>query len=125
MAGLAALTGPQDHVARTQALLQRKRDRIVTALARMPGVKCSSPEGSFYVFPDIRGTGLSAQAVSDFLVEQFSVAVVAGTAFGSLGEGHVRLTYACPDDVLEEGIERLTAAFVAIAERKVPKTRLN
>ena len=123
MAGLAALTGPQDHVAETQKLLQRKRDRIVSALADMPGVRCTAPEGSFYVFPDIRGTGLSAQEVSDFLVEQFSVAVVAGTAFGSLGEGHVRLTYACPDDVLEEGIERLRAGFVAIAER--PKTRLN
>jgi aspartate/methionine/tyrosine aminotransferase len=120
IAALAALTGPQDHVLQTQARLKAKRDRIVTALAQMPGVQCSSPDGSFYVFPDIRGTGMNAQDLSDFLVEEFSVAVVAGTAFGTLGEGHIRLTYACPDEMLEEGIERLQAAFATIADRKQP-----
>lgn len=117
-AALAALTGPQDHVRETQARLQTKRDKIVAALAHMPGVECTPPDGSFYVFPNIRGTGMSAQEVADFLLEEFSVAVVAGTAFGSLGEGHIRMTYACPDETLEEGIERLTSAFTAIANSK-------
>ncbi|WP_167837519.1 pyridoxal phosphate-dependent aminotransferase [Nocardia altamirensis] len=113
-AALAALTGPQDHVAHTTALLRAKRDKMVAALNQMPGVTCPAPDGSFYVFPDTRATGRSAQQVSDFLTEEFSVATVAGTAFGSLGEGHIRLTYACPDDVLDEGIERLGNAFAAI-----------
>jgi aspartate/methionine/tyrosine aminotransferase len=86
----------------------------------MPGVVSVVPDGTFYIFPDIRQTGLTSQEVSDLLMEEFSVAVVAGTAFGSLGEGHVRLTYACPDDVLDEGIERLHTAFVAIANGKRP-----
>ncbi|MFC0112435.1 pyridoxal phosphate-dependent aminotransferase [Kibdelosporangium aridum] len=118
----AALTGPQDHVQHTTQLLQTKRDKVVAALSEMPGVSCPVPDGSFYVFPDIRDTGLTAQQVSDFLTEEYSVATVAGTAFGSLGEGHIRITYACPDNVLDEGIERLSAAFEAIGAGHGPVT---
>jgi aspartate/methionine/tyrosine aminotransferase len=120
MAALAALTGPQDHIAHTQAILQARRDRLAAALATMPGVVSAVPDGTFYIFPDIRQTGLTAQQVCDLLMEEFSVAVVAGTAFGDGGEGHVRLTYACPDDILDEGIERLRTAFAAIANGKRP-----
>lgn len=118
LAALAALTGPQDHVTHTQNLLRAKRDRIVAALASMPGVNCPTPEGSFYVFPDIRQTGLTAQELCDLLMTKYGVATVAGTAFGTRGEGHLRLTYACPDDVLEEGINRLATAFEEIAQEK-------
>ncbi|WP_051342122.1 pyridoxal phosphate-dependent aminotransferase [Pseudonocardia spinosispora] len=107
LAALAALRGPQDHVAATRELLRRKRDRAVAALNKIDGISCSEPDGSFYVFPDIRGTGLTSQQFSDYMLEAHQVAVVAGTAFGDRGEGHVRLTYACPDDVLEEGLDRL------------------
>jgi aspartate/methionine/tyrosine aminotransferase len=113
-AALAALTGPQDQVEHTTKLLRAKRDKVVDALNQMPGVTCAPPDGSFYIFPDIQRTGLSAQEASDFLTEQFSVATVAGTAFGSLGEGHIRITYACPDEMLDEGIDRLGQAFDAI-----------
>lgn len=125
LAALAALTGPQDHIAQTQKLLQAKRDRIVSSLSEMPGVSCPSPDGSFYVFPDIRGTGLTAQVLSDFLTEDYSVATVAGNAFGDLGEGHIRLTYACPDEVLDEGIDRLGRAFDAISRGEGPRQGLS
>ena len=114
MAALAALTGPQDHVEARLALLQAKRDKVVSALNQMPGVKCAVPEGSFYVFPDIRGTGLTAQQFTDHLIDTTSVGVVAGTAFGDRGEGHVRITYAAPDDVLDEGLDRIRKAVESI-----------
>jgi aspartate/methionine/tyrosine aminotransferase len=114
LAALAALTGPQDHVAETTRRLERKRDRVVEALNGMPGIECPVPDGSFYVFPDIRGTGMTAQQFADYLIERHSVGVVAGTAFGDRGEGHVRLTYAAPDDVLEEGLERIGQAVAAL-----------
>ncbi|MDX6644980.1 MAG: hypothetical protein QOK40_707 [Miltoncostaeaceae bacterium] len=110
LAALAALTGPQEHVIETTARLQRKRDRVVEALNALPGIECPTPDGSFYVFPDIRGTGMNAQEFTDHLMERYSVGVVAGTAFGDRGEGHVRLTYAAPDDVLEEGLDRIRRA---------------
>lgn len=110
MAALAALTGPQDHVEARRALLQAKRDKTVAALDKLPGIDCPAPEGSFYVFPDIRGTGMSAQQFTDYLIDNYSVGVVAGTAFGDRGEGHVRITYAVPDHVLEEGLDRIRQA---------------
>ncbi len=109
-AALAALTGPQDHVVATRERLRAKRDRAVAALDAMPGVTCPTPDGSFYVFPDIRGTGLTAQQFTDHLIDHYSVGVVAGTAFGDRGEGHVRITYAVPDDVLDEGLSRIRQA---------------
>jgi aspartate/methionine/tyrosine aminotransferase len=110
-AALAALTGPQDHVAEMRETLRAKRDRMVAGLNDLPGIECQAPDGSFYVFPDIRGTGMTAQQFADYMIEQHGVAVVAGTAFGDQGEGHVRITYAVPDDVLDEGIERIRAGL--------------
>jgi aspartate/methionine/tyrosine aminotransferase len=114
MAALAALTGPQDHVQERLALLQAKRDRVVAALSALPGVECPTPEGSFYVFPDIRKTGMSAQQFTDYLIDEHSVGVVAGTAFGDRGEGHVRITYALPDDLLDEGLDLIKQAVERI-----------
>jgi aspartate/methionine/tyrosine aminotransferase len=114
LAALAALTGPQDHVTATRDLLQAKRDKVVSALNKLPGVECQVPEGSFYVFPDIRGTGMTAQQFTDYLIDNYSVGVVAGTAFGDRGEGHVRITYAAPDDVLDEGLDRIRQAAESI-----------
>lgn len=110
MAALAAITGPQEHVLETTARLQAKRDRMVAALNTMEGIDCQAPDGSFYVFPDIRGTGMTAQQFADYLVEDYGVGVVAGSAFGDRGEGHVRITYAAPDDVIDEGMERMAEA---------------
>jgi aspartate/methionine/tyrosine aminotransferase len=107
IAALAAITGPQEHVLETTARLKAKRDKTVTALNAIDGIECQAPDGSFYVFPDIRGTGMTAQQFADHLIENFQVGVVAGTSFGDRGEGHIRLTYACPDDVLEEGLDRI------------------
>ena len=107
IAALAAITGPQDHVLTQTARLQAKRDKTVAALNAIDGIECLSPDGSFYVFPDIRGTGMTAQQFADHLIESHGVGVVAGSSFGDRGEGHIRLTYACPDDVLEEGLDRI------------------
>lgn len=110
MAALAAITGPQEHVIETTARLQAKRDRMVAALNTMDGIDCVAPDGSFYVFPDIRGTGMTAQQFADYLIEDYGVGVVAGSAFGDRGEGHVRITYAAPNDVIDEGMERMAEA---------------
>lgn len=109
-AAFAALTGPQDWVHAKHALLQSKRDRMVAALNKVPGVKCDTPDGAFYAFADITGTGLTSQEYTDRLVERAGVAVVAGTAFGDRGEGYVRVTYACSDEDIDEGTRRMKEA---------------
>lgn len=109
-AAYTALTGPQDWVHKKHAMLKQKRDRMVAGLNTVPGVKCDVPDGAFYAFPDIRGTGLTSQEYTDQLVEKAGVAVVAGTAFGSQGEGFIRVTYACADEDIDEGIRRMKEA---------------
>jgi len=106
-AAYAAISGPQDWVVRKTELLQKKRDRMVEGLNTIPGFKCDKPAGAFYAFPDITGTGMTSQELTDRLMERAGVAVVAGTAFGSLGEGYVRVTYATSDEDIDEGIERM------------------
>lgn len=114
MAALAALTGPQDHVIQQTARLKAKRDMVVAKFNEIDGIECPTPDGSFYVFPSIRGTGMTAQQFADYLIEEHGVGVVAGNAFGDRGEGHIRFTYASPDEVLEEGLDRIKKAVDAL-----------
>lgn len=109
-AAYSAITGPQDWVDNKLQLLQDKRDRMVAGLNTIDGIKCDTPDGAFYAFADISGTGLTSQEYTDRLVERAGVAVVAGTAFGSQGEGYVRITYACSDADIDEGIKRMKEA---------------
>lgn len=103
-AAYAALTGPQDWVEEKRILLQKKRDLIVKELNMLPGIQCESPGGSFYVFADIKQTNYSSEEFSNELLKKFNVATVPGTAFGSQGEGYIRLTFAVPDDDIEKGV---------------------
>jgi len=109
-AAYAAMAGPQDWTIEKRELLKKKRDRMVAGLNSIPGIECDTPDGAFYAFPDITGTGLTSQEFTDMLVETAGVAVVAGTAFGSQGEGYVRVTYACSDEDIDEGIRRMKSA---------------
>lgn len=114
LAALAALTGPQDHVIQQTARLKAKRDLVVAKFNEIDGIECPTPDGSFYVFPSIRGTGMTAQQFADYLIEEHGVGVVAGNAFGDRGEGHIRFTYAAPDEILEEGLDRIKKAVGAL-----------
>ncbi len=87
-----------------------RRNYIVSSLREM-GLDCFEPQGSFYVFPDITSTGLTAKEFALRLLKEESVAVVPGTAFGTCGEGHVRCCYATAFDQIEEAMTRM-AKFV-------------
>ena len=101
-AGIAALTGPQDSVEERRATYERRRDR---ALASLEGIEARS-EGTFFVWlklPD----GIT---VDDLLVEH-RVALAPGEGFGARGAGWARLSLAVSDEILDQGLERLRAAF--------------
>lgn len=110
LGGLAALTGPQDIFEGMRASLRVKRDKMVAGLNEI-GLKTLLPPGTFYAFPDITSTGMTSKQFTDYLLNEFGVAVVSGTAFGSQGEGYVRMTFAVPDAELEEGLSRMRKAM--------------
>ena len=117
-AGLAALTGPQEPVTRMVSGLRAKRDLLVSGLNAIDGVRCATPAGAFYCFPDIGGalerTGLSCEAFAARLLAEQHVAVLAGTAFGPGGAGRLRLCYATDPADLERALARMKSFVGAL-----------
>ena len=114
-AGLAALTGPQDEVAAMREAFRRRRDLMVDGLNTIPGISCRSPQGAFYVFPNITGTGMASKPFADLLLDEHGVAALSGTAFGGHGEGYLRLSTANSEANLEKALQRIETAARATA----------
>ncbi|MEW9920632.1 pyridoxal phosphate-dependent aminotransferase [Marimonas sp. MJW-29] len=109
---LAALKGDPSVLAGMIARDKARRDLVVGRLNQMPGVTCAPVEGTIYAFPDITGTGLSAQDCADRLLEETGVVVEAGSFYGDAGEGHLRVCFGCAQlDVLEEAMDRMQRFF--------------
>ena len=110
-AGIEALTGPQDQVERVRADYQQRRDAIVAGLREIPGIRCQTPGGAFYAFPNVTAFGKPVDELADYLLEEAGVAVLPGTAFGSLGEGYLRISYANSLSNIERGLEQIRQAL--------------
>jgi aspartate aminotransferase len=124
-AAVAALTGPQDEVAKMAGEFDRRRRLIISGLNALPGVRCVMPRGAFYAFANVSGlfgkTWRKADGavalessldVTAFLLEEARVAVVPGRDFGS--DAHVRLSYATSDALISEGLARMAAALATL-----------
>ncbi|WP_075876767.1 aminotransferase class I/II-fold pyridoxal phosphate-dependent enzyme [Merdibacter massiliensis] len=94
------------HVDEMVAAYRSRRNFIVSGFNRI-GLQCHMPHGAFYVFPDIRATGLSSDAFCELLVKEEKVACVPGTAFGDAGEGFIRVSYAYSIDHIREALHRM------------------
>jgi len=105
-AAVEAMRGGDGDIEHMREEYDRRRRYLVENLNRI-GLQCFEPKGAFYVFPDIRSTGLTSEAFCErFLLEE-KVAVIPGSAFGPGGEGYVRATYAASMHDLGEALERL------------------
>ena len=110
-AGIEAVTGPQDMVGKMMAEYQVRRAAIVDGLNSIPGITCRRPQGAFYVFPNITGTGMKSGELANLILEKAGVALLPGSAFGEYGEGYLRLSYATSVPVIEEGLARIREAL--------------
>lgn len=116
-AGLEAITGPQDSVERMLAEFRGRRDLIVSGLNALPGVECLTPEGAFYAFPNISGTGRSSADLADLLLNEAGVAALSGTAFGRYGEGHLRFSYANSRENISLAVSRMGEVLAKAGSR--------
>ncbi|TFD75628.1 pyridoxal phosphate-dependent aminotransferase [Cryobacterium fucosi] len=117
-AGIAALTGPQDAALAMRDAFDRRRKVIVAELNKIPGMVTPTPQGAFYVYPDVTGllgrtwggvTPTTSLELADLILDQVEVAAVPGEAFGP--SGYLRFSYALGDDALLEGVQRLQRLF--------------
>ncbi len=108
-AAIEALSGSQDSVQAMKDEYQKRRDYIYKRISSIDGIKCSIPQGAFYIFPDVSGLfGKNINNSFDFadsLLEKASVAVVPGGAFGA--DRHIRISYAASMDKIKQGMDRI------------------
>lgn len=109
VAAVEALRGDQSGVDRMREEFRRRRGVIVEGLNRIPGFRCRTPHGAFYVFPNITGTGKSSKALADGLLNEAGVACLSGTAFGDWGEGYLRFSYANSVENIQKALDKVAA----------------
>jgi len=96
---------------------QVRRDMVVGELAKVDGISCFSPKGTFYAFPNIASIGLKSQELAMKLLGRSKVAVVPGDAFGRCGEGFIRLSFATSREKLKIALERIRDAISELRRR--------
>ena len=111
MAGIAALTGPQDSIGQMVSAFRERRDFLVSALNELPGVSCLSPAGAFYVFPNVQGVDMPSKELADYLLNEAGVALLDGACFGEYGTGYLRLSYANSLENIQNAMERIRTAL--------------
>ena len=116
-AALRALEGVDDDVQRMYGAYCERRQWLVSALNSLDGICCTDPDGTFYVFPDVRNyfgrRGIhDSQSFAGYLLDEARVAVVPGGAFGA--EEFVRISYATSMERIHEGVARIEAALAKL-----------
>jgi aspartate aminotransferase len=111
MAGIEALTGSQAKSRKMVREFKARRDLIVDGLNAISGFKCLKPKGSFYVFPNITGTGKKSKELETYLLEKAGVAGLSGTSFGKYGEGYLRFSYANSQENIKKALDKIRGAL--------------
>jgi aspartate/methionine/tyrosine aminotransferase len=124
-AAVEAFESPESDaaVAAMVAEFSKRRDVVVDGLNAIPGLRCHRPMGTFYVFPNVEGTGWEERALQRALLEEVGVALLSGTAFGSWGKGYLRLSYANSIANLEKAVERMATLLTSSTSTLPPGSR--
>jgi aspartate/methionine/tyrosine aminotransferase len=114
VAGAEGIRGDQSASNAMIAEFKKRRDVIVDGLNAIPGITCLKPKGAFYVFPNITGTGMKSQELSDLLLNDAGVACLPGTAFGAEGEGYLRFSYANSIENIQKALKNIAATLAKV-----------
>ncbi|AHF80691.1 aminotransferase class I/II-fold pyridoxal phosphate-dependent enzyme [Thermococcus paralvinellae] len=113
VAGVEALRSPESWkaVERMRREYAERRKIVLDAIKEMPHISAFEPKGAFYIFANIKETGMTSEEFSEWLLNKAKVVVIPGTAFGKNGEGYVRISYATKKEKLIEAMERMKKAL--------------
>ena len=113
-AGIVALRDEGNEVTEMVAEYKRRRDYAVKAINEIPGLSCPTPSGAFYIFINCREvckkTGMNSQQLAEYLLEKAGICMVAGSVFGTSGEGFIRMSFANSYENIVEGCSKLKDA---------------
>ena len=104
---ITALDGPEDHLNDMMKEFTIRRKLIVDGLRSLKGVECSLPGGSFFVFPNVKGTGMDGEEFTERCLQKAGVAMIPGTAFGKFATNHVRFSFATSRENISKAIEKI------------------
>ena len=116
-ATVTALTECDDDVEAMRLEYQRRKDYVIKALNAIDGISTNDPKGAFYIFVNIKEQGLTSMEMAEYLLEEAKVAMVPGSAFGSEGEGYLRISYACSYENLVKACDRIKTAVEKLKNR--------
>ena len=104
---ITALQGGEECIAEMRAEYDRRRKYLLDAFAEIPGITCVAPTGTFYIYPNVSGTGMGGKEFADRLLVEGGVATVPGSAFDSFSDNNIRISYASSMENLQEAIRRI------------------
>jgi len=110
-AGITAIQGTQEPLKEMMKAFRERRDAIVKGLNEIPGFSCLTPQGAFYTFPSIKGTGMNSREIADHILKKAAVCCLPGSAFGPYGEGYLRFSYATSVENIKQAIEQIKESF--------------
>ncbi len=115
LAGVAALRGPQDEPRAMVEEFRARRSHVVDGLNELPGVTCRMPKGAFYAFPNVADVPIGADELASRLLDEAGVALLAGSAFGTVGRDNLRLSYANSRENLSAALDRMGAFLESLS----------
>lgn len=110
-AGVAALEGGDQCIGDMMVEFRKRRDILVKGLNKINGISCVVPQGAFYAFPNITGTGMTSNEFMNFVLEKGGIALLSGSDFGQHGEGYVRFCYASDVERIREALDIMEGLF--------------
>ncbi|HZC22767.1 MAG TPA: aminotransferase class I/II-fold pyridoxal phosphate-dependent enzyme, partial [Candidatus Binatia bacterium] len=106
-AAIEALRDREGNTPRMVGEYTRRREQFARELNTVPGFRCLPPDGAFYAWVEISGTGISAEELCRILLEEAGVAAIPGAAFGAAGKDFIRFSFASSMATLHEAVERI------------------
>ena len=106
-AGIEAIEGEQTSQKIMYSEYEKRRNMIVDGINSIPGLNCITPGGAFYVFVNIKKTGMTSESFCEYILEDSGVAILPGTSFGEFGEGFIRICYAVSQNEIKNALERI------------------
>src|SRR5579864_3279707 len=112
-AAIDALRDREGNTPRMVAEFARRREQFARDLNKIPGFRCQPPEGAFYAWVEITGTGMTAEDLCRIMLEEAGVAAIPGAAFGPSGKDFVRFSFASSTETLKEAVDRIAKISAA------------